>query len=122
MAHGETPRIPISINEYNSATGEVIVEPEEIPGKLCIVMSRVPYDDAVTIKLPNGSEEYVLSDKADRLLRLHGVKNPDKYLTHLWNFYSAIIYVDDPLYEKSNTADKEIERRPKEDLGRAGQS
>jgi hypothetical protein len=71
-------------------------EPKKIPGKLCIQVSRVPYDDSLTIILPNGAEEYVLSDRAERLLRIHGVKDPEKIITHVWNFYSATLYVDDP--------------------------
>ena len=71
-------------------------EPEKIPGKLIIRVSRVPYDDSVTIILPNGSEEYVYTDRAERLLRMHGVRDPEKILTHVWNFYSATLYVDDP--------------------------
>jgi hypothetical protein len=74
-------------------------KPEKIPGKLCIQVSRVPYDDAVTILLPNGSEEYVPSDRAERLLQLHGVKDPERIITHVWNFYFACLYVDDPAYK-----------------------
>lgn len=72
------------------------ISPEHIPGKLCIIVSRVPYDDSITLILPNGSEEYVASDRAERLLRMYGVKDPEKIITHVWNFYHATLYVDDP--------------------------
>src|ERR1700747_374381 len=68
----------------------------DIPGKLKLRVSRMPYDDHYSIFLPTGSEEYVPIDKAERILLMYGVKEPDKILMHVWNFYSALIYVHDP--------------------------
>lgn len=68
----------------------------DIPGKLKLVVTRQPYDDSYSILLPTGSEEYVPTDKAERILRMYGVRDPEKILTHVWNFYSALIYVNDP--------------------------
>ena len=68
----------------------------DIPGKLKIIVRREPYDDNYSILLPSGSEEYVPPDKAERILRVHGVKDPDKILTHTWNFYVSLVYVNDP--------------------------
>ena len=68
----------------------------DIPGKLKLRVTRQPYDDQYSILLPNGSEEYVPIDKAERILLMYGVKDPDKILTHVWNFYSALLYVNDP--------------------------
>jgi hypothetical protein len=68
----------------------------DIPGKLKLLITRQPYDDSYSILLPNGSEEYVPTDKAERILFMYGVKDPEKILTHVWNFYSALVYVKDP--------------------------
>ena len=71
-------------------------EGPDIPGKLKLRVTRQPYDDHYSIHLPTGSEEYVPTDKAERILLMYGVREPDKILTHVWNFYSATIYVNDP--------------------------
>jgi hypothetical protein len=68
----------------------------DIPGKLKLRISRTPYDDHFSILLPNGSEEYVVTSKAEQILVMYGVKDPEKILTHTWNFYSALVYVNDP--------------------------
>ena len=68
----------------------------DIPGKLKLRVTRQPYDTQYSILLPNGSEEYVPIEKAERILLMYGVKDPDKVLTHVWNFYSALLYVNDP--------------------------
>jgi hypothetical protein len=70
----------------------------EIPGKLKLLVTRQPYDDHYAILLPTGSEEYVPTDKAERILLMYGVRDPEKILTHTWNFYSALVYVNDPAY------------------------
>lgn len=77
------------------------VEYPQIPGYLLIKVTREPYDDSYSIFLPNGDEEYVLPDKAERLLRLHGIKDPEKILTHVHNFYESVIYIDDPTYKRT---------------------
>jgi len=69
----------------------------DYPGKLKIVVRREPYDDSYSILLPNGNSEYVLVDAAERILKSYGIKNTDKILTHVWNFYLAVVYVNNPL-------------------------
>ena len=76
----------------------------DIPGKLKLRVTRQPYDDQYSILLPNGSEEYVPIDKAERILLMYGVKEPDKILTHVWNFYSALLYVNDPANQSKELA------------------
>ena len=71
-------------------------EPPDIPGKLKIVVKREPYDPNFTVRLPTGTEEYVSSQEAERILRAYGITEPEKILTHVWNFYTAVLYVADP--------------------------
>lgn len=71
-------------------------EGPDIPGKRKIVVRRQPYDEYYSILLPSGNEEYVPPDKAERILRVNGIKDPDKILTNTWNFYVSICYVDEP--------------------------
>ena len=58
-------------------------EGPDIPGKLKLRVGRAPWDDHYSILLPNGSEEYVPIDKAERILLMYGVKDPEKILTHV---------------------------------------
>ena len=71
-------------------------EGPDIPGKLKLRITRTPYDDSYSIFLPNGSEEYVVTSKAEQILTMYGVKDPEKILVHTWNFYSALVYVKNP--------------------------
>jgi hypothetical protein len=73
----------------------------DVPGKLKIIVKREPYDEFYSIDLPNGNSEYVLVDVAERILRKYGVKDVDKVLVHVWNFYLAVLYVDDPTKSKN---------------------
>jgi hypothetical protein len=75
----------------------------DIPGKLKLLVTRQPYDDQYSILLPTGSEEYVPTEKAERILLMYGVRDPEKILTHVWNFYSALIYVNDPAAKSTTT-------------------
>jgi hypothetical protein len=82
------------------AKPDEVTLPPLIPGKHRIVVRRVPYDDYVTVYLPdvvNEGEvrsEYVLMNQAAKLLRMYGVKDPDSILGYAWNFYEAVIYVN----------------------------
>lgn len=66
------------------------------PGKLRIIIIRDPFDDQVTIHLPNGNSEYLPADRAELLLRSNGVKEPIKVLDHVYNWNKATLFLNDP--------------------------
>lgn len=56
-----------------------------------IKLKREPYSDYVTFLYEDGSSDYLPHLKARYRLIGLGVKDPDKVLDYIWNFYGATI-------------------------------
>lgn len=60
-----------------------------------IKLEREPYSDRVTLIYENGESDLLDAEKARIKLRALGVKDPDKPLDHVWNFYKCTIKLTD---------------------------
>jgi len=59
-----------------------------------IKLKRRPFSDHVLIEYEGGTSDYLPHKKAFDKLKEHGVKDPEKILDYVWNFYKATIVVD----------------------------
>jgi hypothetical protein len=57
-------------------------------------ISRKPFSNNATILYENGSSDYLPHQKLREKLLKEGLKNPDKVLDYVWNFYEAEVRIN----------------------------
>jgi hypothetical protein len=66
-------------------------------GRKVLWVLRRQYSNSVTIYYADGSSDFLPHQEARTKLFREGVKDPDKILDYVWNFYEAKVVISDPV-------------------------